>query len=63
MSSAVSQSSVGARSFVAGQQLTCLGSSLERHLGNLKEKRGSLGSVREKRNQDKALIKVRFHYF
>ena len=24
---------------VSGQQLTCLGSSLERHLGNLEEKR------------------------
>jgi hypothetical protein len=27
-------------SVVSGQQLTCLGSSLERHFGNLEKKRG-----------------------
>jgi hypothetical protein len=33
---------------VSDQRLTCLGSSLERHLGNLEEKRGEgLGGTRE----------------
>ena len=49
---------------VSGQRLTCLGSSLERHLGNLEEKRGGgLGGTRERQNQDKALFKVQFYYF
>ena len=49
---------------VSGQRLTCLGSSLERHLGNLEEKGvGGLGGTRERQNQDKALFKVQFYYF
>ena len=49
---------------VSGQQLTCLGFSLERHLGNLEEKGvGGLGGTRERQNQDKALFKVQFYYF
>ena len=49
---------------VSGQWLTCLGSSLERHLGNLEEKGvGGLGGTRERQNQDKALFKVQFYYF
>jgi hypothetical protein len=39
----------GGRSVVSGQQLTCLGSSLERHLGNMEEKGGGgLGGARER---------------
>ena len=34
-------------SVVSGQQLTCLGSSLERHLGNLEEKRGARRRVQD----------------
>ena len=50
-------------SVASGQQLTCLGSSLERHLGNLEEKGvGGLGGTRERQNQDKALFKVQFYY-
>jgi hypothetical protein len=41
MPSAISKSHVGTRSVVSGQWLTYLASSLERHLGNLKEKRGA----------------------
>ena len=37
---------------VSGQRLTYLGSSLERHLGNLEEKgEGRLGGARERCNQ------------
>ena len=32
---------------MSGQRLTCLGSSLERHLGNLEEKRGARWRERE----------------
>jgi hypothetical protein len=38
---------------VSGQRLTCLGSSLERHLGNLEEKRGARRRKRERHNQDR----------
>ena len=48
---------------VSGQRLTCLGFSLERHLRNLEEKRGGIGGMRERQNQDKALFKVQFYYF
>jgi hypothetical protein len=37
---------------VSDQQPTCLGSSLERLLGNLEEKRRGFGCARERRNQD-----------
>jgi hypothetical protein len=37
---AISQSCVGSPNVVSGQQITGLGSSLERHFGNLEEKRG-----------------------
>lgn len=62
MSSAIFQSPVGARSVVAGQRLTCLGSSLERHLGICK-RRG--GARRRDKDETKttSLIKVRFYYF
>ena len=48
---------------VSGQRLTCLGFSLERHFRNLEEKRGGIGGMRERQNQDKALFKVQFYYF
>ena len=60
MSSAVSQSRVGSPNVVSGQWITCLGSSLERHLGNLEE---GLGGMRE-RDAAKTviLIKAQFYY-
>jgi hypothetical protein len=40
MSSAISQPCVGLPNVVSGQQITGLGSSLERHFKNLEEKKG-----------------------
>ena len=52
-----------ALSVLSSQRLTCLGSMLERHLGNLEEKGGARRSERERRNQDNSQIKVRILLF
>ena len=46
---------------VSGQRLTCLGSSLERHLGNLEEKR-ELGGREKDVAKTVILIKAQFYY-
>jgi hypothetical protein len=46
---------------VFGQRLTCLGSSLERHLGNLEEKR-ELGGREKDVAKTVILIKAQFYY-
>ena len=49
---------------MSGQWLTCLGSSLERHLGNLEEKKGARRRARERDvTKTVILIKVQFYYF
>ena len=60
MSSAVSQSRMGTRSVVAGQRLTCLGSSL----GGILESGREEGTRRHEKewNQDISLIKVQIYY-
>ena len=46
---------------VSGQRLTCLGFSLERHLGNLEEKR-ELGGREKDAAKTVILIKAQFYY-
>jgi hypothetical protein len=46
---------------VSGQWITCLGSNLERHLGNLEKKR-ELGEREEDVAKAVILIKAQFYY-